>query len=79
MQQKKCFRKDILDVLYKIQILYQNEQIDAETKDELTSLVQRSLSNEKFVKELSVKLQALKRVVNVNFRDIIIETLDKIS
>lgn len=77
--QQKCFRKDILDILYNIQILYQNEQIDTETKNELCLLVNKCLSNDKFVKELSSKLQILKRNVDIGFKDLIIETLDKIN
>lgn len=79
MQQTQCFRKEALDILYKLQILYQNNQIDAETKDKIASLVKDSLSNDDFVKQLSVELTALKRVVDVEFKDIILECLNKIN
>lgn len=75
MQQTKSLRKGVLDILDKVQILYQNNQIDSVTKDEITNLVKLSLSNDKFVKELSVKLQNIKRIVDVNFRDIVLECL----
>lgn len=75
MQQTKSLRKGVLDILDKVQILYQNNQIDNVTKDEITNLVKLSLSNDKFVKELSVKLQNTKRIVDVNFRDIVLECL----
>lgn len=75
MQQTKSLRKGVLDILDKVQILYQNNQIDNVTKDEITNLVKLSLSNDKFVKELSVKLENTKRIVDVNFRDIVLECL----
>lgn len=79
MQQTQCFRKEALDILYKVQILYQNKQIDANTKDKIASLVKDSLSNDGFVKQLSTELTAVKRMVDVEFKDIILECLEKIN
>jgi hypothetical protein len=59
--------------------LYQNNQIDDITKDKLASLAKAALSNGVFVKQLSVELNALKRVVGTEFRDLIYECLDKLT
>lgn len=76
---QKSLRVNMFDFLSNLQILYQNNQIDTQQKDEISMLARKCLSSNLYNEELSNVLRNIKQSVDLEFKDLVYECLEFIE
>lgn len=69
------------NILFNLQVLYQNNQIDTETKTKLAKMLQNCLSNDnqKNKENLVSELKKIKNSVDTNFKDTVYDCINIIE
>lgn len=76
---QKSLRVNMFDFLSNLQILYQNNQINTQQKDEISMLARKCLSSNLYNEELSNVLRNIKQSVDLEFKDLVYECLEFIE
>lgn len=72
---QNSLRLNIPNVLFNLQVLYQNNQIDAETRAKLATMLQDCLSNDTSKPKLASELRKIKNNIDAEFKDIVYDCL----
>lgn len=75
---QQSLRVNMCEILSRIQVLYQNQQISISQKDEITKLLKRGLASNN-VSELSMYLRQVKRNVDPTFTDTVFECIEMLD
>lgn len=76
---QNSLRLNIGNVLFNLQVLYQNNQIDAETKTRLATMLQSCLSNDTNKPKLASELRTIKNNIDAEYKDIVYDCLTLIE
>lgn len=75
---QQSLRVNMCEILSRIQVLYQNQQISISQKDEITKLLKKGLASNN-VSELSMYLRQVKRNVDPTFTDTVFECIEMLD